>query len=51
VNPLHCRAVAPEQRDGAVLDDDLHVARSCSIRSSSYWIGSPPLSLEERRYP
>ena len=26
VNPLHCRAVAPEQQDGAVLDDDLHVA-------------------------
>ena len=41
VNPPHRLAVGREQQEGAVVDDDLHVARSCSMRSSSCWMGSP----------
>ncbi len=45
VNPPHRLAVGREQEDGAVVDDDLHVALVVLERRSSYWIGSPASGL------
>src|SRR5206468_902951 len=40
VEPPHRLAIGPDE-DGAVVDDDLHVALVVLDRSSSYWMGSP----------
>ena len=41
VNPPHRLGVGREQQDGAVVTTISTSPWSCSMRTSSYWIGSP----------